>query len=285
MGKPMKTPKLWQKALAMYILAIAVGAYCNSIMFTHIDALHSPYGWWMKAGLIGIFDLSVFWLVTWKLFGPSPELRVYCFWATGVLLLIGLVHAGAVAQYETSKTENLTTLQAVGEIQAKIAASSTEAAIRTSGQQAQDMNARGQRNTARAIVKQGSDTAGKATDAAMKSVGEAASKSKNETFLPDWYLKGAQFWAMMACAGISLMWAFKIWGDTGLDIDGDGVADEMFAYKTDQELERIKRERTGFKPPLQPPSLTPATSYSAPATASGRSWYNRRFIPKTRPRR
>ncbi len=241
--KQLKTPKLWQKALAMYLLAFGVGAYCNSIMWTHIDGLHSPYAWWMKAGLIGVFDLSVFWLVTWKLFGPSPELRVFCFWATGFLLIAALVHAGAVAQYESSKATNTAMLQTVGEQQAKIAASVAEASIRASGEQAKQLNQAGQKRTARTMATQGGDVAGKASDKAMQNVGDAAAKSKIETFLPEWYLQGAQYWALMALAGCALMWAFKIWGDTGLDIDGDGRADEILAYKTDQEIERIKRMR------------------------------------------
>ncbi len=264
MSKSLKTPKLWQKALAMYILAIAVGAYCNSIMFTHIDGLHSPYGFWMKAGLIGIFDLSVFWLVTWKLFGPSPELRVYCFWATGVLLLIGLVHAGAVAQFETSKGENLAMVNTVADAQAKIAAATTTAAIEASGKQAQEMNQKGQRNTARATIKQGGDVANKAGESGAKAVKDAASSAKNETFLPEWYLKGAQFWAMMACAGIALMWAFKIWGDTGLDIDGDGEANELFAYKSDAELKKLKQQQEGRK--IQPGFVSPLTPELSPAS-------------------
>jgi hypothetical protein len=90
MSKPLRTPKLWQKALAMYVLALAVGLYCNSVMFTHIDSLSTAYAFYLKAGLVGIVDVSIFWLVTWKLFGPSPELRVYCFWATGVLQAGGI---------------------------------------------------------------------------------------------------------------------------------------------------------------------------------------------------
>lgn len=251
----MRTPKLWQKALAMYALAAAVGFYCNSVMFTHIDSLSSEYAFYLKLGLVGIVDGSMFWLVTWKLFGPSPELRVYCFWATGALMIICLVHAGAVFKLEASKGENLAKINAVADAQARIAAATTTAAIEASGQQAQQMNARGQRNTARAAIKQGGEVASGATAKAQENVGKTAEDAKTETFLPKSYLDGAMYWALMALAGIALMWAFKIWGDTGLDIDGDGVADEMFAYKTDRELERIKRDReserprTGFAPP------------------------------------
>lgn len=239
----MKTPKLWQKALAMYLLAIGVGIYCNAMMWTHIDSLHSPYAFWMKAGLIGIFDLSVFWLTTWKLFGPSPELRVFCFWAIGFLLIIGLVHAGAVGQYEDSRAENLEMIRTVGDAQAKIASATTKAAIEASGKQAQQMNQSGQRNTARATIKSGGEAASTAAGTAQKGLNDLAERAKPSTFLPDWYMKGAQYWVLMSLAGCALMWAFKIWGDTGLDIDGDGETDEVFAYKSDREIKELKQQR------------------------------------------
>lgn len=243
MASKMKTPKLWQKALAMYVLALAVGLYCNSVMFTHIDSLGTAYAFYLKAGLIGIVDVSIFWLVTWKLFGPSPELRVYCFWATGVLMIICLVHAGAVFKLEASKGEGLAKINAVADAQAKIAASTTKAAIEASGQQAQEMNRRGQRRTAQATIKQSGTIASDATAKAQYAVGKTAEGATPTTFLPQSYLDGAMYWALMACAGLALMWAFKIWGDTGLDIDGDGKADELFAYKTDKELDAIKAQR------------------------------------------
>lgn len=283
MSKPLRTPKLWQKALAMYVLALAVGLYCNSVMFTHIDSLSTAYAFYLKAGLVGIVDVSIFWLVTWKLFGPSPELRVYCFWATGVLMVVCLIHAGAVFKLEASKGENLAKINAVADAQARIAAATTSAAIEASGKQAQEMNARGQRLTARRTIEAGKGVAADASSKAQENLNTTAEKAKSETFLPQSYLDGAMYWALMAIAGIALMWAFKIWGDTGLDIDGDGVANEMFAYKTDRELERIKREReaekprTGFAPPGE---TKPAT---ASKSESLRDWITNRYASRPKP--
>lgn len=243
MTRKMTTPKLWQKALAMYLLAAAVGFYCNSIMFTHIDSLGTSYAFYLKAGLVGIVDGSIFWLVTWKLFGPSPELRVYCFWAVGFLMVVCLVHAGAVFRLEASKGENLAMINAIGENQAKIAAATASAAIEASGKQAQEMNARGQRNTARSTIKQGGAVASGAANTATAAVAEQAGKVKIETFLPRSYVDGAMYWALMALAGIALMWAFKIWGDTGLDVDGDGNRSELLALLTDKEIEQVKEQR------------------------------------------
>lgn len=234
MNRPLRTPKIWQKALAMYLLAGGVSLYSNSVMFNHIDGLNHPYAWWIKAGLILIVDLSVLWMVTWKLWGPSPEVRAYCFWATGFLLVLSLVHAGALAKLEASKAENVAQIASVGDAQAKVAAATTSAAIESAGKTARELNAVGQRRTAARSINTGKEIAADASARAQQAVTDSAAKARPTTFLPQTYLDGAMYWVLMALAGAALMWAFKIWGDTGIDADSDGYRD-WYDWRSDRE--------------------------------------------------
>jgi hypothetical protein len=98
-------PFSWQKAIFAYLLQTGVTLWSNSVMWTHIDSLDSPYGFWMKLGLIGIIDLAGFWLVTLHLFGRAPLTRSYAI-AAAILLMIVVLHQSYQTTASTPVTQS-----------------------------------------------------------------------------------------------------------------------------------------------------------------------------------
>lgn len=232
MNKPHSLPFSWQRALVAYALQTGVTLYSNSVLWGHIDSLNHPYAFWMKLGLIGIVDLAGYVLVTWHLFARVRETRAACFGMAAILMLIVLVHTGGVAGYEGSKTENLAMIEAMADGQAKIAQAQTEAQTKANNESAMKANQLGQRSTARRITREGQQAVAKANADAQRAFLDKAEAAKPESFLPESYMRGAMYWALMALAGFFLMAALWVTEKSGHqeDANHNGIPDALEGF-------------------------------------------------------
>ncbi len=232
MNKPHSLPFSWQRALVAYALQTGVTLYSNSVLWGHIDSLNHPYAFWLKAGLLGIVDLTGYVLVTWHLFARVPATRAACFAMAAILMLVVLIHTGGVAGYEGSKTENLQMIEAMADGQAKIAQAQTEAQTKANNESAMKANQLGQRNTARRIISQGQQSVAGANADAQKAFLEKAEAAKPHSFLPEGYMNGAMYWALMALAGFFLMTALWVTEKSGHqeDANHNGIPDALEGF-------------------------------------------------------
>lgn len=196
-----KIPFSWQRAIIAFGLQTGVTLYSNAVMWNHIDSFGSKYGFWMKAGLIGIVDFAGYWLVIMHLYGKAPLTRFYAIFTATLLMVVVLIHAGAIGKYEASKTENIQQVNNIGNNLAVIAAAEIKAKTEANAQAAMAANAAGQTRLARRLSTQSTGSSSEA----QKNLLQVAQGKQPESFLPQWYLDGAMYWALMVLAGVMLI--------------------------------------------------------------------------------
>jgi hypothetical protein len=256
-------PIIWQRALIAYGLALGVSLFSNSVMWGHIDNLHHPYAFYLKCGLIGIIDFANFWLATWVVFGRSPRLRAYGFWFGLLLMVVMLIHTGALMKLEGSKSENIAMIKTVGDESAKIVESAAKGAMTGAGEAAIKANDEEQYKTSRAIRQDGIQSAANIGSEALKNLGDTATKLKPTTFLPQAYLDGAMYWALMVLAGILLAFGVKVSEEEGEGLIPDNLEQMVTGRDSTNPVQSTAQSSTPSQsttPPVYRSVVTPAPS-------------------------
>jgi hypothetical protein len=234
-----------------------VFVFTSAVLWNHVNSIIADtlYQNLAKVGLL-LLPLVCLMMTLWELFVDDDEevrvhkshptvtrLKNFCFYGAIVVALCEIVHVGGILTFESSTAQQKTTIAAVGEAQSKIVAAQTSAAIEASGKQAQQMNANGQRNTARRTVEAGKNIAKDANETAQRNVNDVASKTKAGSFLPDWYIGGGMYVALPALAliafGLTMIFARK--AAPYVDRDDDGIPDREqneFAKMEVREVEK-----------------------------------------------
>lgn len=239
MSRMMSFPK--QRVLFTFVIFGIAFVFTTSVLWGHIEKVIGPDGYQTlaKAGLILLPAVALI-MTIWELFvdkvGPGrlhplhptvKRLVDWCFWGGLILLIAELVHSGAILKFESATGQQRATIAAVGDAQAKIAGASTQAAIESAGKAAQDLNAIGQRSTARRIVTAGKDAAAEATKIAQEEVAKVAVASTPTTFLPAWYVNGGMYVALPVLAALffGITMALARQAAAHVDADDDGTPD------------------------------------------------------------
>lgn len=195
-------PMRWQIAAYSFIVTLGSSIYTNPAMWAHIDRIKHPYALYLKGGLIGVIDLTLFFLVLWALNGRSFRHRTYSFFAAAALTTAMIIHAGAVNKLEAKHGENQESIKSAADGLKEIAAGQAEGAARAQADAAIEANARGQRKLAKRLSNQAGKAGSEATADLSDKFLKKAENTKDETFLPEWYLNGAMYWALMVFAGM-----------------------------------------------------------------------------------
>ena len=239
--------------LGFFVLAF-VGT--TSVLWHHIENIMGTgiYGSLAKAGLLLLPAVGIA-TCLWELFVDDnskprkhPSHRkvkrfiAWCFCASWGLLVLEVVHSGALLKYESSMKAQAEAIKNIGDAQAKIAGSTTAAAIESSGKAAQRMNATGQPNLARTTIKTGKAVAGEATAAAQKEVERAAKEAAPTTFFSEWYINGGMYAALPSLAALilAITMALARAAQPYVDKDDDGKPDEPQEEITQTEIELPK---------------------------------------------
>jgi hypothetical protein len=247
--KPRFTSFRNQRVGWTFTIFTIVFCFTTSVLWGHVDRIitNTTYQMMFKGGLLLLPAVTLL-MTIWELFVDDvsakriheshqtvKRLVNWCFYASICLALCEIVHAGGVLTFESSTVQQKETIAAIGDAQAKVAAASTSAAIETSGKVAQEMNANGQRVTARRTIASGGEVARSASESAQRKVAEAAERSKASTFLPDWYIHGGMYVALpllaLICFGITMIFARK--AQPHIDKNDDGKPD----YEKPKEAE------------------------------------------------
>lgn len=221
-----------QRALAAFAVAALLILFSVAVIWSHVDGISSfspGYRLLAKAGLACVELVSVI-LLAWEIWAKDKVLSMACFAAEFVLVIVMLVHAGAVLQLDSSGSRQEKTIGAVADAQAKIAAARESARIKAAGESAAELNRRGQRRTAAAIARSAS-TDGSASDNAL--LGSIVEQTAPTTFLPDAYMTGGLYYWPPLIAFVLFM-AVLLISKSAIaleDSDGNGVPDILEPWR------------------------------------------------------
>lgn len=222
-----------QQAAVVIIVELLLVTFSVGVIWNHVESLgmSDSYETMAKTGL-GMVEFIAIVSALWKLFARTKLVAFWAFWVNIAIVVMMLLHAGAVLRYEASGAEQKQTVELAADAQAKIAAATESARITAAAQEAARLNSMGQRATARRIA----NSASVRDDKGIHEVVKLAQNARRETFLPDWYMKGGMYVVPPLVAFLLLM--FLVFISSGVihieDANQDGIPD--FLQRDNTEL-------------------------------------------------
>jgi hypothetical protein len=192
-------PMRWQTLLYSLFIAGAVSLFTNPSMWAHIDRIKHQHATLLKGGLIGIIDMTLLVLTLWAFNGRTFAHRTFSGIGAAILTIAMLVHAGAINELEATHTENVETVGLIRDGLKDLAQGESEGAARAQSDAAIKANARGQRKLAAQLGRQ-ADSKGQVSEGLADKYIQEVKGVKDKTFLPNWYMDGAMYWALMVLA-------------------------------------------------------------------------------------
>ncbi len=274
-------PMRVQRLLYAMGIMFAVSAYTNPAMWAHIDRIGRPYGDLLKAGLLGIIDLTLLALTAWMLNGRTRIFRLYCAGAALLLTVAMLFHAGLVSSLEEAHGEATAEVAEIRDGLAAIVKAQAEGASGALGLRAIEANSRGQKKLAEKLQRQAGAVAANtgAQERFIAALSEKKAELKSENSKLQWYAQNMMYWALMALAFVLGAFALLL----SEDRNGDGVPDfvKRMGWNAPWYLVGPQRyvaqssltpQRRYPSPPPQPPRTPPAPrGRRAPAPQIGHS--------------
>ena len=182
-----------QRALAAFIVFFLLVSFSVGVIWSHIDAVttFSPvYRNLAKAGL-GVVEFVALVFLIWEVFTKHKVLSMTCFIADFVLVVVMLVHAGAVLQLDSSGSRQEKTVGFMADALAKVEAAKEAARIKAAGEKAAELNRSGQHRTAAMIARSAASGGGRADNSLLERV---LGETKPTTFLPESYMNGGLYY-------------------------------------------------------------------------------------------
>lgn len=191
-----------QRSLFAFIVFGLLGAYTLSVQWSHVEQISgiSPaYIPLVKVGLASV-EVIICLLLIWELWARDKRLTLACFGTIILLEIVCVIHAGAILQLDTNRVDTQKETQANVDAQIRLAAEVEKARVGATADAAAKLNSMGQTRTARRLA--GAVANGPVAKIEMPSVETTA---KKKSFLPDWYLNGAQYFItiLLAYAGFA----------------------------------------------------------------------------------
>lgn len=190
-------PFRMQRSLAAFLVAGLLGLYTISVQWSHVDqipGLLPAYAPLIKTGLASV-ELIIIILLVWELWARNKALTLACFVSVVILEVVCVIHAGAILQLDTNHATERQQVQDSFDAQIRMAAEVEKAKIAATAEAAAKLNQLGQKRTARQVA--GNIGAASAPSLTVPSAKEASTR---KSFLPDWYLNGGQYFAVIMLA-------------------------------------------------------------------------------------
>ena len=216
-------PMKLQRAFFSFLIALGVSLYTNPVMWNYLERIGFKYGWFIKVGLFGIIDVTLFWLTLWAITGRTVIHRLYCTGAALFLSFAMLFHTGMVGEGEAEYKDTVSYAEATAKGLGQIAGAGAEGAAKGTGQAAMEANARGQRKLASKLGNLAGQSGNAATTDAQKTflATMEAKQAEQATSWQGWYLRKAMMWFLMSLALVLGTIAIFL----AEDKDKDGVPD------------------------------------------------------------
>lgn len=256
-------PKGWvpmklQRGFFSFLIAFGISLYTNPVMWNYLERIGFKYGFFIKVGLFGIIDVTLFWLTLWAITGRTVIHRLYCTAAALGLSFAMLFHTGMVGEGEAEYKDTVSYADATAKGLGEIAGAGAEGAAKGTGQAAMEANARGQRRLATRLGSQAGQSGNAATTEAQKTflATMEAKQAEQANSWQGWYLRKAMMWFLMSLALVLATIAIFLAEDT----DNDGFPDILQNW-----FRRVNRHQPQVsQPPAQPvaQTTTPRTAYT-----------------------
>lgn len=220
-----------QRAVAAYIVELLLITFSVAVIWNHIDTQiptdNGTYRVLAKMGL-ALVEVVCMILVSWELFARDKTFSMICFAGTTFVTVVMLAHAGAVLQMDSGLKRQADTLKTVADAKASIAAAKEKARIEAAGQQAAQLNALGQRQTARRLVAEaGRAQSGRDDNELLEAT---LAKTKPKTFLPDWYIEEGWLYFLPPLLAFLTFMAVMLASKAALpyeDLNRNGIPDHL----------------------------------------------------------
>lgn len=241
-----------QRALAAFIVFFLLVSFSVGVIWNHIDGVttFSPvYQNLAKAGL-GVVEFVALVFLIWEVFTKHKVLSMTCFIADFILVIVMLVHAGAVLQLDASGSRQQKTIGFTADAMAKVAAAREAARIKAAGDQAAELNRRGQHRTAAMIARSAASGGGREDNSLLETV---LGQTKPTTFLPESYMNGGlYYWPPLIAFTLFMMVMLVSKGAIEYeDANNNGIPDHLEPW--------AHRGR--------PAGFTTSTNFTVPSTA------------------
>lgn len=191
-----------QRSLFAFVVFGLIGIYTISVQWSHVEqitGLSPAYIPFFKIGLASV-EVIICLLLIWELWARNHALTLACFGTIIVLEIVCVIHAGAILQLDTNHATQKREVKDNVDAQIRMATEIEKARIAATADAAATLNQLGQRRTARQVA----GSIGSAT-APTIAVPQSTEAPLRQSFLPEWYLNGAQYFItiLLAYAGFA----------------------------------------------------------------------------------
>lgn len=260
-----------QRALAAFAVAILLITFSVAVIWNHVDSIGSftdTYRMLAKAGLVVVETIAIIFLC-WELWARDRTLSMACYVAEFALVVVMLVHAGAVLQLDASGSQQKATIATISEAQATIAAAKEKARIEATADAAAELNRQGQHQTARRLVQSAGSTDTSVSDNAL--LGQVVGQTKPTTFLGERYLNGGLYYWPPLIA-FALFMVVLLISKAALpyeDLNGNGIPDHLepwaFSQSANSTAPATAQHRNPIGFPTSPQSPSHNFTFGSPA--------------------
>lgn len=196
-----------QRAIIAFTVFGILGAYTLSVQWSHaeqISGIAPAYISLIKIGLASV-EVIICFLLIWELWARDKRLTLACFGVIALLEIVCVIHAGAILQLDTNRVDTQKETQANVDAQIRLATEVERARVGATADAAAKLNSMGQTRTARRI-------AGAVANAPMAKIEMPSleTTAKKKSFLPDWYLNGAQYFITILLAYVGFAFCFFV---------------------------------------------------------------------------
>lgn len=197
-----------QRTIFALVVFGLIGLYTLSVQWSHVDqslAVVESYSTLIKLGLASDLVIILF-LLIWELFARDHNLTLACFGTVIFLEIVCVIHAGAILQLDTGHARQSKAAQDAAEHQVRLATEIEKARIAATADAAAKLNQLGQTQTARRIA----GTIGKSTSTPIAAPTVEADPVVKSSFLPSWYLNGAQYFVTILLGYLGFAFCFFV---------------------------------------------------------------------------
>lgn len=248
-----------QRAIFGFVVLGLLILFSTAVLWGHYEKIIVNYQWLAKAGL-ALVDVIAIGLALWHFYAKHKPLKVWCYFAEGLIAAMMLVHAGAVLQLDSSGAQQKDAVQTAADVQAKLIAAQgsanaeTEAArIKAAGEAAAAVKKQTGSTTLASRTLKAGTTAPTPTPqpSGTPDLVTQASTIKATTFLSEGYMNGGMYYwpALFAFLLFFIAIGISAFSESFEDANRNGIPDWM-------ERGVGRKVEPGFRPPA--PRVRPA---------------------------
>lgn len=217
------------------------------VLWNHLDSLQIFIGFYLilaKIGL-GLVEVTAIFFLLWELNVSDKALSNYCYFGNIAIVLMMLLHVGAVLQYDsaiskinTEKAETINLNKQVLELNNTLITQQGTAILKGSGQK---MDQRTLREAVRTITETTAKNNRELTSEMLKGIGTEEKEAGIKTILPLWYIKGGTMYIVPILISFLLGVLALFISKTSPDLNQSVVVENIAIETKDQVISEIEK--------------------------------------------